>query len=341
MDKMINRFVLQGEIDDATARHLHEIALQKGLRAASYAVSSLTEFSDLPPQYFASSAAESNPEQVSRADRHQFKAYAQTIGFNLPTMGSVWSMMVSEAYENPENHRFQFQNIPTRRARYPSEPDSMKPLPDEATGLNVTLLFDWVTEMQSELQDRELQMTKSAFAHYIARSTGSLSRFKLLANFAYSEMGKLVPYDPKTFSMTGRKEKSLAIEQTAQRLQAGYIPNAEHPLIEQVEIFVENDSPLQIVPGISLDNMGAVIAQHKEDLGISDVNRSLSAAFVNYDSLRGHAITQSTGASAYSIEGLVSSLQISSVRSKEILCTLLGEILIEDPDKQMPPPTHK
>ena len=248
-------------------------------------------------------------------------------------MGSVWSMMVSEAFENPENDRFQFQNIPTQRAGFPSETNIVKPIPDEATGLNITRLYGWVTEMQAEIKEREQVMTQSSFAQYIARTTGSLRRFKLLANFAYSEMGEAVPYAPNTFSMLGRKEKDSAIEQTAQRLNEGYTANPKHPFIEQVEILVGVDRQPTIVTGISLDNITSIISQHKQELGISDVNRSLSAAFTNYDSLKGHARTQLTGASAYSIDGLVSSLQISSIRAKEILCTLLSEILVEDPVK--------
>ena len=339
MNEKNSGLVIQTEIAVTTAQPLHEVALDKGLRAAAIAVTSLTEVSDMSFRVAGQTGAESDPESIIRAERHQLRTYAQSIGVDLPTMSRVWNTMVSEAFENPENCHFQFQNIPVRPTRYPSETNSIVPVADDATGLNVTRLFGWVTEMQLEIQEREAQMTKSAFVQFMARSSGSLGKFKLLANFAYSQMGQEVPYDPQTFSMTGRKEKDLAIEQTAERLQAGYVANLEHPLIEQVEISVGIDRQLKTVPGISVDNMGIIITQHKQDLGITDVNRSLCAAFTHYDSLSGHAKTRSAGISAYSIEGLVSSLQYSTVRSKEILCTVLNDVLIEDSAKKDVPLT--
>ncbi|MDB5176316.1 MAG: hypothetical protein JWM81_1174 [Candidatus Saccharibacteria bacterium] len=86
-----------------------------------------------------------------------------------------------------------------------------------------------------------------------------------------------------------------------------------------------------LVPGITRASMDAILEAHKQELGITDVNKVLSAALYMKSKVVGH--NGGYRAKAFDIEGLLAALPISSPRIKQLLSTILAEVMIEDPTK--------
>lgn len=333
MSEDITRFVMQGDIDNATLWQLHEIAMERGLKAASFVLPNLADTTALQDPGEMAVAATETSTQIIKAEKYDLSGYAKSIDFDVGTAGSVWNRMVEQAFKNPVNYHFQFDNIPVRQKRryyaHPSRIDTV-PIAEESTGLNVTRLFEWVQRTQREVAEREPLMTRADFQKYTSGLVGGMNRFKLLANFAYQQMGQDVPYELSTFTTGGRKEKEAVIDETVSCLLTDHVINVQHPLVETVLVPNGWEQPRAPKLGISNENIAGLLAGRQQELGFSNLGRVMGANFSNWKF--GRAQTEDKQ-EACTIEQLLSILADPQApkRQKEYLCVILGEVLMETP----------
>lgn len=331
----ITRFVLQGEIDDELSRQLNEIAMEKGLRAASYIISDQLKADDQSAAEEATVEA-AQPAAVG-ADKFHLLSYANDTGFHTSAAGLLWNHMVDSAYKNPDKSPFKFDIIPVKRRHNRIEPDY-----EAARGLDIDALYEWTTAVGAQLVEIKEKLGSYAAKKFMRNQaiTGE-ARFQFVANFASKMLDKELPYDLTAFSTTARREKLDELEKKVKWLQEEREVNPSHEMVEEVIVegydSQQRDWNEDIALGVSKANVRKFLKERQEELGIQSLTQVMGHTFgifgVNYHgypSTRVNTVND-RGVKAFSLSMLLEGLRGYTERQKELLVPLLTEVTKDKP----------
>ena len=323
------RFVLEGDIDSATSAMLQELALERGLRAASFIVPAAMN-SEQPEVIPVESAESIADDEIVRANKSDFLLYAKSIGFDYSHAAMTWNWMARIAKHNPFDTPYKFSSIPSDKrgfARY-----------ELYMGLDLNSLHTWATNIDQKLVQLSQFSSATLVNEYLKQNLApSIHKFKLVANFAANQLGEPQPYEPESFTTQSRKQKQLDTEQmiterTAWLKQERVIDDKHElvePVIVQEKIFSDGkmveQSP-EIELGISYANMVSFYEARSLELGITDVRRIVSYLFGAPDRYRSTKILTRGGSFAYSLDEFFRNVERGGPRHRELLVSILSEV---------------